>query len=194
MCMVLFNPTMWSLGEWIKKEERNICGFSEMRPCALGHIWRHLIDSVGSVWPVDCIFRISFKFWVCFIAVSDTWKRPKPKKPVSSLNREWLPPSLIMQLHNDYRCMFLYLEIKRSLLMIIEGCHITLEKLERYYNHFISLIESSGTINCHTLMIPLYMHPCVINTNDNYNVKAMISDNWLTPWLDANNDYNYVYW
>ena len=66
MYMVLFNATMWALGAWIKKEERKICGFSEMLPCALCRIWRYLIGCVRSVWLVDCIFCISFKFWACW--------------------------------------------------------------------------------------------------------------------------------
>ncbi len=38
-----------------EEEERKICGFSDMRPCAFKHIWRHLIDYMESVWPVDCM-------------------------------------------------------------------------------------------------------------------------------------------
>ncbi len=66
VCMERFNAIMRSLGAWIKKEEerkkeRKICSFSEMLRCALGRIWRYLLGCVGSVWPVDCISRISFE-------------------------------------------------------------------------------------------------------------------------------------
>ena len=62
---------------WIKKGKKRVF-FSETRPCALGHIWRHIICCVGSVWPLDCISSINFR--VCFIAVSQFQHNPPPPK------------------------------------------------------------------------------------------------------------------
>ena len=59
ICMKSLIKECGSLGATVW---RKICGFSVMHPRVLAHIWRHLIDCVGSVLPVECIFVINFKF------------------------------------------------------------------------------------------------------------------------------------